>query len=297
MMFTDQHEVPGMTLQYFTTLITAAVVLFGCSTSSDRELTASGTIEATEVTVSAKVSGQIIRLFVDEGSAVKSGDTLGLIDPTDYEIQLRQAEANYAAAGAQDVQAKASLKSARDDLRRMEELRGTNSITPKQLEDAQTRYIVAEQTLAASQARRDQARAQLEAAKRKLADCAIITPLSGTVTRRFVRQGELAAPGTPLFRIANLDEMDIMIYVSATELPKIKLGQAASVKVDAFKNREFTGKVVYISPVAEFTPKNIQTKDERTKLVFGVKIRVVNSDGSLKAGIPADVVLTVAGQE
>jgi HlyD family secretion protein len=98
-------------------------------------------------------------------------------------------------------------------------------------------------------------------------------------------------------RIANLDEMDIMIYVSATDLPKVKLGQTAAVKVDAFRNREFTGRVVYISPVAEFTPKNIQTRDERTKLVFGVKVRVANPDGSLKAGLPADVFLSTAGQE
>jgi HlyD family secretion protein len=286
-----------MKSKYTAALITPLVIFLGCSNSSDHEVSASGTIEATEVTVSAKVSGQIIRVLVDEGSSVKVGDTLVLIDPNDYEIQLRQAQANYAAAEAQDAQAKASLKNARDDLRRMEELSATGSVTPKQLDDAQMRFTVAQQALAVSQARRDQARAQLEAARKKLADCAILAPLSGTITKRFVLQGELAGLGTPVVRIANLDEMDIMIYVSATDLPKVKLGQTAAVKVDAFRNREFTGRVVYISPVAEFTPKNIQTRDERTKLVFGVKVRVANPDGSLKAGLPADVFLSTAGQE
>lgn len=197
-----------MKSKYGTALITPVVIFPGCSTSSDHELTASGTIESTEVTVSAKVGGQIIGLLADEGSAVKPGDTLAIIEPTDYRIQLRQSQANYAAAEAQDAQAKAILKNARDDLRRMEELRATNSITPKQLEDAQTRFTVAQQTLAASQARCDQAPAQLEAARKKLADCAIIAPLSGTITKRFDHKGELAGLGTPVFRIANLDELD-----------------------------------------------------------------------------------------
>lgn len=275
-------------------IILSSLLLFlaACSGSSEGEISASGTMEATEVTVSAKVGGELMRLAADEGMSVRRGDTLAVIDPTDYEIQLKQAVANYAAAEAQDAQAKVTLNNARDDLRRMEGLWSTRSITQKQLDDARTRFAIAQQALAASAARRDQARAQLDAAKKKLADCVVASPISGTVTKRFIEQGELAGPGMALFRIANLDAMDLMIYVSATDLPKVKLGQKARVTVDAFKDRAFEGNVVYISPVAEFTPKNIQTKEERTKLVFGVKLRVANRDGALKAGIPADVVLS-----
>ncbi|MBF8248793.1 MAG: secretion protein HlyD [Bacteroidetes bacterium] len=121
--------------------------------------------------------------------------------------------------------------------------------------------------------------------------------MHGVVTKRFIERGELVGQGMSLFRVANLAEMDLMIYVLETELPKVKLGQQAKVKVDAFPDREFNGRVVFISSTAEFTPKNIQTKDERTKLVFGVKIKVANADGSLKSGIPADVTLQTGSSQ
>jgi HlyD family secretion protein len=106
-----------------------------------------------------------------------------------------------------------------------------------------------------------------------------------------VEKGELVGQGMPLVRIANLARMNIMIYVPEVELPRIALGQRATIRVDAFADRDFQGTVTFISPTAEFTPKNIQTKDDRTKLVFGVRLAVDNPDGTLKAGIPADVTL------
>jgi HlyD family secretion protein len=201
------------------------------------------------------------------------------------------------------IQAEASFKSAEADLKRMEDLIKSKSITDKQLEDARTRYTLAQQTwmkmkrgsrqneIDMARARRDQATAQAASLKKKVSDCILVSPLKGIVTKRYIEIGELAGQGTALVRISNLDIMNIMIYVPETELPRIKLSQKASVRVDAFSDREFRGSVTFISPTAEFTPKNIQTKDDRTKLVFGVKIQVVNNDGSLKAGLPADVTI------
>ena len=118
--------------------------------------------------------------------------------------------------------------------------------------------------------------------------------MNGVVTKRFVEAGELVGNGASLVRLDDLSNMDITIYVSESELPKVVLGQKALVQVDAFRDRTFEGSVVFISPVAEFTPKNIQTNDERTKLVFGVKIKIANPDGTLKAGVPADVTVPLA---
>jgi HlyD family secretion protein len=271
-------------------------VMLGCSGNSPDRISASGTIEATEVTISAKVGGQVMLLLVDEGSIARRGDTLAVIDPTDYQIQLRQAQANHAAALAQDAQTNANLKNAQDDLRRMKELWSSKSITQKQLDDAQTRFIVASQTTAASAAHRNLALAQLEAAKKKVSDCFIVSPLEGTVTQKTVEEGEFVGTGTPIVRIARLDKVYLTIYVSEVELGRIKLGQEASIFIDAYKDRPFSGNVIYISPIAEFTPKNIQTKEDRTKLVFGVKIEVNNSDGSLKPGIPADAIVSIKVQ-
>jgi HlyD family secretion protein len=109
-----------------------------------------------------------------------------------------------------------------------------------------------------------------------------------------VEQGELAGIGMALYRISDLSLMDITIYVTEVDLPKVQLNQKAVVTVDAFPNKEYEGKVVFLSSTAEFTPKNIQTNDERTKLVFSVKVKVPNPDSMLKAGVPADVILHVA---
>ena len=293
----------------------ALTVVVGCSNSDGTAIEATGTIEATEVTVSALVPGTIASIRVDEGARVAPGDTLLRLDQQEYRIQVRQAEANLAAAEAQwrlavtgarseDIrQAEATYESARRDLERMRELRQSNSIPQKLLDDADLRATVAEQTLQkmrrgsrpeeieAARARRDQASAQLALAQKKLGDAVVVSPVGGTILNRFVERGEFVGMGSALVRVANLEQMDIMIYVPETNLPRVTIGQTARITVDAFKDRSFEGRVVFISPTAEFTPKNIQTKDERTKLMFGVKVRVVNTDGALKAGIPADVVL------
>jgi HlyD family secretion protein len=116
------------------------------------------------------------------------------------------------------------------------------------------------------------------------------------VTLRSIEPGELVTMGARLIRITYLDEVDLMIYVPEQQLGLVDLGQKATVSIDTFEGRSFEGRVVYISPVAEFTPKNVQTKEERTKLVFGVKIKVSNPEGVLKPGLPADARIEAARQ-
>ena len=302
------------------TSMAALTLLAACNSNGGNTITETGTLEATEVTVSAQVGGNVLTFPPDEGSLVQTGDTLATIDPTQWNLQKQQAEANLRAADAQykltlegprqeDVtQAKASFESARDDLQRMEELFKTKSIPQKQLDDARTRFTLAQQTLdkmkrgarkeeiALAKARRDQAQAQLDQLAKRAADCVITSPLDGTVINQFVEPGELVGPGTAVARIADLRELEVRVYVPETILPQLRLGSTASVQVDAFKDKQFNGRIVFISPTAEFTPKNIQTKDERVKLVFAVKLKVQNPDGALKAGLPADVTLELAGE-
>ena len=302
------------------TSMTALTLFAACNSNGGKTITETGTLEATEVTVSAQVGGNVLTFPPDEGSLVTTGDTLATIDPTQWNLQKQQAEANLRAAEAQyrltlegarkeDVtQAEASFESARSDLQRMEELYKTRSIPQKQLDDARTRFTLAQQTLdkmkrgarkeeiALAKARRDQAQAQLDQLAKKAADCIITSPLDGTVINQFVEPGELVGPGTAVARIADLRELEVRVYVPETILPQLRLGSTASVQVDAFKERQFNGRVVFISPTAEFTPKNIQTKDERVKLVFAVKLKVRNPDGALKAGLPADVTLELSGE-
>jgi HlyD family secretion protein len=294
------------------------LMFIGCSEGNKREISASGTIETTEVTVSAKVGGQVVKLLVDEGSNVAKGDTMLQIDRSDLDIQLKQALANAAAAESQYkltvlgprkedmLQAEANFKNAQDDLKRAEELFQASTVTQKHLDDAKTRYTVAEQTyeklksgsrpeeIEAARARRDLANAQVDAIRKKISDSYVVAPMQGVVTEKAIEEGDVVVQNGSLFRISRLDKVHLMIYVSEEELAKIKLGQSADVFIDAYPNKPFRGKIIYISDVAEFTPKNVQTKEERTKLVFGVKIEVPNPDRVLKPGMPADATIAIS---
>ncbi|MCX6121685.1 MAG: efflux RND transporter periplasmic adaptor subunit [Ignavibacteriales bacterium] len=299
-------------------VILCAGFLLGCSSHDGETISATGTIEATEVTLSAQAGGQVKRIIADEGDVVRSGDTLLIIDNTDWVYQLEQARGGYEMAEAQFrlaikgareedvIQSEANYKNAETDLKRMEELYRAKSVSEKQLDDARTRFTVSQQMwekmkngsrqeeIDAARARRDQTKAQMASLQKKVNDCVVTAQVGGTVTKRFVEQGELASTGMALYRVSDLSTMDITIYVSESNLPKVKLNQKAIVNIDAFQNKDYEGKVTFISSTAEFTPKNIQTKEERTKLVFSVKVKVPNPDGTLKAGIPADVTLQVA---
>jgi HlyD family secretion protein len=294
------------------------IVVAGCNNNDGSRISATGTIEATDVTISAQVGGIVKQILVDEGTIVRAGDTLMIIDNTDWQYQFAQMQAAFETADAQYrlmqkgareediIQSEANFKNADSDLKRMEELFRGKTITEKQLDDARMRFTVNQQVwekmkrgsrteeIEAARARRDQAQAQAASMQKKVNDCIVLAPISGTVTKRFAEQGELATTGMALYRISDLSIMDITIYVSESDLPKVQLNQKAIVRIDAFDKKDFEGKVVFLSSTAEFTPKNIQTKDERTKLVFAIKVKVPNPSGVLKAGIPADVNLLVA---
>jgi len=299
-------------------IITSAAVLsilVGCSNNSGDRIEASGTIEGTDVNISSEVLGKVNEVRVEEGTEVNQGDTLVLIDDTDYQIQLRQAMASQEAGEAQyrvavegsrkeDIlQAEAAFKSAEKDYRRMKELLATQTVTQKQFDDAEARYISAQQTydklatglrkdeVIAIRARRDQAAAQADQLRKKVRDCYVLAPSVGTITLRAVEPGELVGLGTNLVRITYLDKVKLTIYVNEEQISKIHLGQKAAVAIDS--GQKFEGKVIYKSPVAEFTPKNVQTKEERTKLVFGVKILIENPGGTLSPGIPADATISL----
>ncbi|HET6272918.1 MAG TPA: efflux RND transporter periplasmic adaptor subunit [Bacteroidota bacterium] len=298
--------------------IVSSLILLGCSGNSADTIEASGTIEGTDVNIGTEVAGRVKEVRVDEGAKVSKGDTLLIIDDADYQIQLRQALGNFAAADAQyrlavqgsrkeDIlQAEAAFKSAQGDYSRMKELLASKTVTQKQFDDAEARYISAQQTyeklktglrsdeIVAARARRDQAAAQADQLRKKVSDCYILAPSSGTVTLRAVEPGELVTMGANILRITYLEKVKLTIYVNEADLGRIRLGQEASVKIDSDEERSHTGRIVYISPTAEFTPKNVQTKEERTKLVFGVKIEVDNKDGVLKPGLPADATIRTA---
>jgi HlyD family secretion protein len=312
--------------------VMACLVLAACSSAS-RAIEASGTIEATSVQVSSKSSGEVLHLDASEGTFVKEGDILAVIDHAALEIQLGQARSGVDLAKAQldlltngargeDLaqakdalnQANDTLQNAQEDFNRMESLYKVNAATKKQRDDAEFRLTNAKTQASSAQqallklqnfarpedvkaalARVDQAVYSVRLLQKSIQDCTVRSPTSGIVTEKLVEEGELAAPGTGLYVITDLDTVKLTIYVSETDLGNIRLGQEAKISIDSKPGITYPGKVTYISPIAEFTPRDIQTKDERVKLVYAVRIEISNPQGIFKPGMPADATLARMG--
>jgi len=311
----------------FVLITVIALLTSGCGNNHEsNSIEASGTIESVNVTVSSKTSGQIKQLYFNEGDRVKKGDLLVEIDHDLLDIQLRQSEAGVDLANAQlkllrsgarkeDIrqseelvkQGKINLDLAKLDRDRAEELYRQNAGTEKLYDDSKARYelalaqynsarenlqkvksIIRPEEIESAQANLKKAISAVDMLKKNIEDCRIYSPVDGFVSKKFVEAGEMIAPTGSLLRISNLETVHLVIYVPETELSKVKLGQSAEIKIDAFKDKVYTSKIIFISPEAEFTPKNIQTPEERTKLVFAVKIEIANPEFELKPGLPAD---------
>jgi len=303
-----------------------ALLLLNCNGNNQARISASGNIEATNIVVSSQVAGKVVQILKDEGEHINMGDTVIIIDPETYKLKLDEAlsakeyaQAQYkllkVGARNEDIkQAEDNLKQtqvtfdlAEQDKERMDNLYKSQSITKKQHDDATANYEIARarlnsakenlekvknlarpEELKQSEANLNKAIANVKLLQKNLNDCFVISPSSGFITKKFVEIGETAGMMSSLFQVANLSSVELVIYVPETELGLVKLGQEAEISVDTFPDKTFDGKVIYISPQAEFTPKNIQTKEERTKLVFAVKIKIDNPEFELKDGMPAD---------
>lgn len=246
------------------------------SQADKRESRFYSTAEVDEVVISAQVAGKIVELNTEEGKTVLEGDLLARIDDTPYRAQLNQAEAALAAV-------EANLEGLEDNFTRTDKLRKSGSATEMQYDTikAQTQALRAQKRAAAAQA---------ELARTQLSFTRVMAPVAGTVLRVDVRKGETAFPGSALLTLADLAVMDVKVFIPEPMLGKIKFGQQVKIVSDSFPQQPLRGTVAYISPEAEFTPKNIQTREERTRLVYQVKVRVPNPDGILKIGMPLDAI-------
>ena len=305
------------------------LLLPGCGNQRNPSLIiTSGHVEATDVRVSTKVPGRLESFAAMEGDRVGAGEEMGRIDTVDIRLALDAARADrgqaeaelrlrlagsraeeIAEAGALADRAAADLAGAQRDLDRMQGLLDGGSGTVKARDDAATRKEMAESALRAARERLqrlkagsrpeeiDAARARLAGADARIAqldqqikDSVITSPVSGVITEKLVEAGELLGTGAALAVVTDLADSWLTIYVSEPDLARIRIGQEAEVVTDDGQRR--TGRISFISSEAEFTPKNVQTRDERVKLVFKVKIHLENGDGLFKPGMPAEARIT-----
>jgi len=279
------------------------LLLIGCGAT--RVANPSGTLEATEVDVAATLAGRVLDVRAALGESVNAGDTLIVLDTELLSLQRAQAEAGRAAIRAQRSageetrkQAEENLALAEATLARLKTLHAQGSITAQQLDEARTKRDVAAAQRAASQHHVDALAAEetkLDAAlavlDRQLRDGAVLSPVNGTVILRHIEPGEVAAPGAALLRLADLSSLELRVYLGAPELDRVQIGQSVPVIFDAMPSDTLHAVVTWVSAEAEFTPKNAQTRDARAQLVYAVKIRVGNPDGTLHIGMPGEIIL------
>ncbi|MBV6441539.1 MAG: hypothetical protein EPGJADBJ_03225 [Saprospiraceae bacterium] len=311
-----------MKTSLFKYMMLATVALTACR-NSNHKADAYGNFEADELIVSAEASGKLLSFNVEEGQTLKAGDTVGAIDSAQLVLKREQLQASIRAVAAKSPAISAQLAvfekqlaSVRQQLatldrekRRVENLLKNDAATPKQLDDLNAQIEAAQRQMEVVLEQKSASHASLSTQKGgllaeilplqkqiaqlddQLAKCRIINPSEGTVLVKYADAGEVAAFGKPLYKIADLSNMTLRAYVAGDQLGAVKSGQQVKVFVDAEggTQRELSGKITWISPKAEFTPKVIQTKDERVNLVYAVKISVANSDGRLKIGMPAEV--------
>ncbi len=288
-------------------IILLAICLVACS-SKEKEFDATGTFEATEVTVSAEQSGTLLRFALEEGDNVEAGSEVGLTDTTQIWLKLRQADATKTVYQSQkpDLEkqiaaTRQQLENAQSEKKRYQELVSDGAAPSKMLDDATNQVKVLQRqldalvsTLNTQLSTLNSQLSTVDVQKNQLWDqlrkCHIVAPISGTVLEKYAEQGEFAAMGKALFKMGDTRNMYLRAYVTSGQLEQVRVGQKVKVFADFGdkKRKEYDGTVSWISSRSEFTPKTILTDDERADLVYAVKIAVKN-DGAIKIGMYGEV--------
>ena len=286
----------------------------------------SGNIEVVETELSFKLPGRVAERLKDEGDRVQAGELIARLEDQDLKQQMDLQKAQAAMAEAvlaellagarpeERAQAEAAVRAAQadfkriqDDYTRLKDLYQKGSTSEREYDAAQTAYEVArtrldqakeqlalvrkgprQEKIEQARANLDQARAALALAQTRLDYAVLTSPLAGVVLAKGVEPGEYVAPGTPVVTVGDVENVYLRAYIEETDLGRVKLGQRVQVTTDTYPGKVYEGKITFISPEAEFTPKNVQTRKERVKLVYRMKVDIPNPHQELKPGMPAD---------
>jgi len=307
----------------FVAILFLFITFAGCK-NGDNNYDASGAFEADEVIVSSELSGKIISFNVQEGSVIPKDRVIGVVDAKNISLQQEQVEASIKALSEKTANVQPQVELLQNQLAvqqsqlgnllhektRIENLIKADAATGKQLDDMNAQIDVARKQFTVTQQQISVQRnniatqnrsilSETDPLKKRLAQLQdqaqranIINPVSGTVITKYAEQGEITAAGKALYKIADLSSLNLRAYITGIQLPQVKLGQTVKVLIDGGvkQYKEYSGTITWISDKAEFTPKTIQTKEERANLVYAIKIKVTN-DGALKIGMYGEVLL------
>ncbi|GAB6124052.1 HlyD family secretion protein [Dysgonomonas termitidis] len=298
-----------MKLIKYLSFISIIFLISSCG-NSNGDYDASGVFETTEVIVSAEANGKIMQFDLEEGQLLDAGREIGYIDTVQLYLKKMQLQANmksvktrYTDVPRQIAATKQQIATQRNELKRFENLVKSNAANQKQVDDINAQILVLERQLAAQTETLENSNKgvseestgldiQVAQLNDQLQKSIITSPIKGTVLSKYAEQGELATQGRALFKIADMDNMFLRAYITSGQLTEVKIGQQVKVFADFGEKdmKEYAGTVTWISDKSEFTPKTIQTRDERANLVYAVKIAVKN-DGYLKKGMYGELKL------
>ena len=287
--------------------ILAAALLFGCS-NGNGDFDATGTFESEEIIVSSEAMGKLVMLQVEEGMQLKQNQIVGVVDTTQLHLKKKQLLSTIKAVLSKQPDISAQLAALQKQIettevekKRIENLVKLDAATTKQLDDINSQLEVLNKQYTATKSSLTITKqgiqsetlpliAQVEQIEDQIKKSIIINPIDGTVLTRYAKQDEITSNGKALYKIANLSEMTLRAYVDGDQLGQIKLEQKVKIYVDKGEGdqKEMSGEIYWVSSKAEFTPKTIQTKDERANLVYAIKVKVIN-DGYLKIGMYGEV--------
>lgn len=277
------------------------------SCSDNDESDAYGQFEADEVMISAETSGRLTSFTVEEGDRLEKDENVAVVDTTQLYLQklelkasINSVQSNFYKLDSQKEVLQTQLETAQKELNRLQTLKRDNAATQQQIDSAEGRVNTLQKQIDSIDADKQSVSTELNRIEAKIAQIndqikrAIITnPVNGTVLTTFVEEYELVSQGRPLYRIGNLDEMTLRVYISGAQLPQVRLRESVDVFIDknAEENEQLSGEISWIASEAEFTPRMIQTKEERVTQVYAVKVRVPNPEGKIKIGMPGEIKL------
>jgi RND family efflux transporter MFP subunit len=277
----------------------AAYRIANAVAAKHKPLEAAGTLEAVEVDIGSLLAGRIVAVNYDEGDRVQAGAVVATLDAAELDATEAAAAAAAGAAARRVDAARANLAAAEDSFKRVHAALARGGITQAEYERAKAGRDGAAAELASAAAAAAQARAaraQVEA-RRKEVD--LVAPLSGVVLSRNLEPGEVLAPGAAVLTVADLSRLEVYVYIPEGKIGGVKTGDAVEIAVDSFPGERFAGKIKSVGAATEFTPRNVESKEDRMTLVFKVTVTVPNPESKLKPGMPADVVFpgtTAAGK-
>ncbi len=283
--------------------LTAVIALLTSCRGNNNEPDAWGNFESKEIMVSSEANGKILFMPVEQGDIIKRGELIAITDTALIKLQIAELEAScmsvmtkLSSIDSQNEIIEQQISNLKVNIERVESMLRDKAATQKQMDDLTGQLEVLEKQKEANNTQKVTVRSELNVfdskealLREQLGRCYIKSPAKGTILEKYAEAGEITAAGKPLVKIADLDNMELKVYISGSQLGQVKLGQQCNIRIDRGEKdyTEFKGSVIHISDNAEFTPKIIQTKEERVHMVYAVKILVEN-DGTLKNGMPAE---------